>query len=977
MLNKRIRILFGFYSFILLIASLLFVGNNSIIASLNAGDNGTWVHYQKREATSSSKGIREYWVKCGGAYQFSAPESGKIEEASSYNETGFTTNDPRYIFYIEDDKSIFYEESSSSYNYDEVSKMSGYIVASVPTELGAQTRMEFKKDNLSPLYSANITRVTDVISSKSELEAFQDKIEAADVMNGYYVLTADITNPTKYITRTTSKFGGTFDGRGHTISNPTFWQKRMFGDTITGGFIKNINFTNIRLFSILCIHFLNSTLENVNFSTQSSISTNSYMGMLFDAIEGQSNIKNCVIDFGENYVIRSSGDHKTALVAAYNSTPKDWNIFENTVIRCLPSADIFLIDNYNRGNRPVYSGLTYVSTCYFIKNGTLNYSLKYLAGNQKITEAANYIKDAIYNITGKTILMSSFSSTEKFSKDDPNIVIGSDSSLEDLYISSPSETGDYFVKSIGKSIFINCHDDYSYQAATQEFLLKAFGYESFYKNRNSLKTVYTNTVKDKNNIDGLCVNVESNSPFRFKRIDQFERYHVDIYSAGFNCGGTNDLDVYFDIPGIEDDVYMKNRQRFHTTTVILYPGTYKSSHDGWYSIDSKGNHPAIISGSYLRWQLCFTARGNENEYNAMVNETALKVKQGYDNRKEDQQNSNVFCLGIGDNDYYCECSACKAKVAEYGAISGTLIKFLNDVQTKLDNDYGEGLIELWTLGYKAFKDAPIKNGVPTINSKANVMVAPVESNFTYPINDDVHNAGAHQLFEDWGKVGKISSWLYETNYQNFLYPYNSWEAIPESIKYMATANVDMAYVEGQYNCHQYTTGFNQLKVYLKGKFMNNPYTSVYSTAVDNYFNGYFGSGASEMRTFFNELKTRMATFETNETYKAALYAGGAKSINSHIDSKVLWDKTQLERWISLCDSAYSKVTDAEMQRRILAESIFPKWCLVTSFADTYDSATLLAKRKSFKNDADSLLITLIRESSSEKIQDYYSKWGIA
>lgn len=72
--------------------------------SLFATGNSEWVHYNRREATSSVMGIREYWVECGGIYQFEAPATGNITDAgANYDTSEFAEFDDRYFTYAMDE----------------------------------------------------------------------------------------------------------------------------------------------------------------------------------------------------------------------------------------------------------------------------------------------------------------------------------------------------------------------------------------------------------------------------------------------------------------------------------------------------------------------------------------------------------------------------------------------------------------------------------------------------------------------------------------------------------------------------------------------------------------------------------------------------------------------------------------------------------------------------------------------------------
>ena len=63
-----------------------------------------WHHYAKTNPTALQKGIREYWVQCGGSYQFTAPEDVDIvDKGTSYDVSEFEANDPRYLSYQYDE----------------------------------------------------------------------------------------------------------------------------------------------------------------------------------------------------------------------------------------------------------------------------------------------------------------------------------------------------------------------------------------------------------------------------------------------------------------------------------------------------------------------------------------------------------------------------------------------------------------------------------------------------------------------------------------------------------------------------------------------------------------------------------------------------------------------------------------------------------------------------------------------------------
>ena len=72
---------------------------------------GEWHHYSQKEPTSSQKGVREYWVQCGGSYQFSAPSDVEIvDKGSNPDVSEFAVNDERYISYQYDEDHLSLNE---------------------------------------------------------------------------------------------------------------------------------------------------------------------------------------------------------------------------------------------------------------------------------------------------------------------------------------------------------------------------------------------------------------------------------------------------------------------------------------------------------------------------------------------------------------------------------------------------------------------------------------------------------------------------------------------------------------------------------------------------------------------------------------------------------------------------------------------------------------------------------------------------
>ena len=56
-----------------------------------------WHHYSER-MPGVQPGIKEYWVQCGGSYQFTEPQDADIVDVNTWDTTGFAADDDRYTY---------------------------------------------------------------------------------------------------------------------------------------------------------------------------------------------------------------------------------------------------------------------------------------------------------------------------------------------------------------------------------------------------------------------------------------------------------------------------------------------------------------------------------------------------------------------------------------------------------------------------------------------------------------------------------------------------------------------------------------------------------------------------------------------------------------------------------------------------------------------------------------------------------------
>ena len=983
---KKKLILLSAFSSLVIGANILFssIGPEFFINAI--GNKVTYVHYAKREATSSLDGIREYWVGCGqNIILFEEPSSGTILEGTSYDTSEFLPSDPRWIKYQDDKRTAFYSLKRENYNFSELSFLEGYhALSSLEKTPGINKRYEFYKDDNSPLYSISCLTVSDYIENNSDLASFSTSLSNT-TNDGYYVLVNDLISPDAFVKNVngeTNLFKGVFDGRNHKINNLKTSNNGLFGN-VEGGIVKNLVFENINYFNLLGDSLISSKIENCSFSLASTPISNEGNALISKEIGDDVIFKDLIFNFGEFTKKNSDGDAFIAGIAKNNlANVGKKPLYENVTVTSLNSLKMYAFNKNSSSFRP--DNINYVSVSPFLKNGVSNYKIYYSNEDPLIGKAASLIQDKFKEITGFYLPSYSFGSDQEYAFNDEILVLGSKKSSLNALFSSPSDRSSYALKGIGKAIYLDAITLEGYQLGAIKLLEKLVGYEYL---GNEI-TIFN--TPDKNNIDLPFLDISFIPSLGYRKCDWSDYYEAqnvknDCYQEGYNSGYSK-YTHYVMFPSTGD----LGAEMYHTSLNILYPGTYKSDHPKWFA--SKNIFNTKYAMPYTNWQLCYTAHGNTFEYDLMVKEAAKNIQAVVS--KESNINLKTIMLGIQDNGNICKCSTCNSKTKEYGSITGTVVKFVNDLRDELYKDISKcnrTSLDIGFFSYLGYEEAPIKNNQATITLKDNVFVlcAPIKANYNYSLRDDI-NKTTRDLLTAWDKVGRISLWLYDTNFLHYFYPFNSFTASADTISYLSTLNLYMVYFQGQHNVTGPRTAFNAFKKYFQGKLMVDA-SIEFSNLYETFFNNYYGEGGEKIKIFYNEMVSRLNNIQSKSSFSSLLYDENALlgvSVYQSINHKEFWILEELKHWISLSEEAYSLATSSITKEHILTESLFPRFVIATLFTDQNSwggsananwEKDLLDFRRSFKNDATKFNLTITGENTtySKDLATYYSEWGIA
>lgn len=592
----------------------------------------------------------------------------------------------------------------------------------------------------------------------------------------------------------------------------------------------------------------------------------------------------------------------------------------------------------------------------FCKSGASDYRIVYEKDNTLAQKAAAFMATHINNATGVLLPTEEATDALDIKEGDKVILLGETTYQRDHNIPVSSKnigpTG-YQIVTKNDSYFIRVGGDLGFQQAAITFLKHAIGYTRYsadiVKYAKSGETIPSMDIVERPDFD---FRTQSN------KVDANLAYETGFLTLGQTF--YNDADI----------------QLFHNSFDYLPSEKYFEQHQKWYSV--KGN------------QICYTAHGDEEEWDAMVEEV-------YDNmvtRLAKDKTVGAFTFSIQDNSDACTCDACKASIEKYGAESGAVVKFCNALDDKIQAHLkeeaeatGEPKREVNILFFaynKTEKPCVTKNadGSFTPNSEDVVcnehvgpLIALINSSYTTSLYDEKNSTYADAL-KGWGALSnKLYVWLYETNFSHYLYPLNTYSTMIESYRFCVENNGMYMFNEGQHN-NGAVTCFGRFKEYFNEVSLfdvNSSYTAI----VDDFFANYFDAAGSLMKTYFQELQDHCAYLEA--TYSTDLNGG----IYNNIAQVRFWPKKLLDRWVSIINDAYKAIEPLmssnrslyeAVKKNITLESIFPRYALLNHYSGKYSSETLKAMRLSFRSDCQTVGLTNLNENA--QIDSVFSAWGI-
>lgn len=549
----------------------------------------------------------------------------------------------------------------------------------------------------------------------------------------------------------------------------------------------------------------------------------------------------------------------------------------------------------------------------------------------------------------------------------------------------------YMMKTVGNTLFMTVNSDYGYQTVVLSFLREVLGYEWFSEDTITFSKTGA-TLPD---------------------IDIVEKPDFDLnYRSGYVSENGK-----FGSGQTDEEVFVFTDGRFvHNSFNFLPPSVYAESNPKWYS-DEWGT----FENEYVPAQLCYTAHGDKNEYDAML-DTAVKKMMTY---LETNTTSCTITFTQQDNFSACECATCLAAANKFGSISSTYIMFVNDLEDKVRaelemqaEERGEESRKLTILffAYNATKNAPVfgetkddyevavnpdnkivvdgedrvlpynktyENGI-VCNENVGCFWAPIGANFNKSFYEDTPaNKETRQSLEKWGLLtDKLYAWIYDTNFRLFLYPYNSYDSVVETARCLKENNADFLFVQAQGSyggqTNAFTPCFGALKTYTAMSVRFNVNMD-YGKATDRFFENYYRDAAPAMREYYEKLTSYLRLLE--EQYPS-VFTGNI--YDTFVNQPKYWSISLMNEWLGLCDKAYAsiekyKATDSELyeilRKHITVETLFPRFVICENYGGYYSNDEITRMRQEFYDDCADIKIEAYGENIA--LSDWFAKWGVA
>ncbi len=590
-------------------------------------------------------------------------------------------------------------------------------------------------------------------------------------------------------------------------------------------------------------------------------------------------------------------------------------LFLSLIVVLNASFSLIACDNEKGGKKPP-SDITFNETGEFLVS---NYASDYKIVShrnesaeqfQAVSELQKLIKEGS-NVTLPIVYEEDI---ENFSVNDRYIIVGKSKFATENGVEPKTEElskNGYVIKTVKKSLFITGVSDTGTLFGVYKFLEHALNYDYYY-------------------IDYYVLNQNvANLPLYDFDIEFKPDYVYNYVGAGYLSRG-----MYSYYSMCQRPVSPVNGTISHGSILWLPRETFndpnkpETYHPYWY-MEAAGQEVT---------QLCYTAHGDAEEFEAMAKEMANQIAE----EMVKSEDNFAFDCSIADDFNWCTCKGCTESMLKYGVKSAAMVKLFNRtceyVDMWFETEEGKPYKREWYLTFLAYNDLtapPVKYDAKTdkfstvddsvfCNKHLVVNVADILScDYTASFESDI-NFETRQVYRGWNYLSELMmAYLYSANYHEFLQAFDNISVMQSWYKAMQ-GNYSM-YLLTHTHETGFSTGWSNLRLYLAGKLGNDVDINV-EEYIDKFFKNVYLDGANAMKTLFNEWRAHTAYWKEIDSRFAGKMCHYSRSFKQQKYYKV----DLLERWRSYIQDAldsveYLKENEklyAQVRKMIVGERIF-------------------------------------------------------
>lgn len=271
---------------------------------------------------------------------------------------------------------------------------------------------------------------------------------------------------------------------------------------------------------------------------------------------------------------------------------------------------------------------------------------------------------------------------------------------------------------------------------------------------------------------------------------------------------------------------------------LVPPARYFAEHPDYYSLVDGKRKSSPDS------QLCLSSPG---VFKVVVEALIAEAKA----------NPKELTLGLSPNDARngsCQCDACRAADARFGAPAGTLLDFVNRVAVAVQAALPDRKIWVETLAYQYTQQPPSPGAIAPADNVL-ICLAPIHACDGHPLASDPQNKESNEALLGWKKTapGHLQVWHYVTDFAHYLLPYPDWDELSADVPYYQTNGVSGIFFEGdsQGNCE-----FQVMQTWVMAHLLWNPHQDVWGLLRD-FCDGYYGQAGPDIYTFLRLFHDRL------------------------------------------------------------------------------------------------------------------------